>query len=682
MGDHDHDEHTAGHSRIGSRLGSPVLFVVIYTTLASAIYFSLGVIAQHSLGLTPVVFGVAALLFFLAAMTYTEGASMRNERSGASVFARYAFNEVVSFAVGWALLLDYVILIAVTALVSTDYLAAYWAPLGSGATEVVLAIVLIAALVYRQIRGLRVGRARRVLYLVVADVVLQAALVVVGVVVFFSWDVLTAPIELGVSPSWSEAVFGLGVAMVVFTGLESASGLAGEVNVNRRGLQRLVSASTLSVMVVYVGIAVVALTAVPVVDGQTELGGKYLEAPVLGITRSFATGWVADATTYVVAAFATLTLLAAADGAMLGLSRQAYTMATSRQIPSRLGRLHPTRSTPFVVIGLAGIAAAALVIPQDLDFLTGIYAFGSLLALTVAHLSILVLRYRDPDRRRPFRIPWSVPFRGGSLPIPALIGFVSSVAVFGSIFVLHDGARYVGTAWVLLGTIGYVAYRKTQGKPITRQVTVPEMALRFERKDTREDAGEFGSILVPIFGGPLDDDIVQTAGRLASDAYGEDFSREGATIEAVWVLEVPMSLPIDAALPAEQLKRARAALARAKAIGEEYEDVVVATATVRARRVGEAICEEARRRGVEVIVMAAEESSRIRGGALLGGRGRPGETAIGEVTKYVMAKAPCPVILTAPAREAPVPKAPPKSAPKGDGEPPAGGAGDRRPPAR
>ena len=59
-----------------------------------------------------------------------------------------------------------------------------------------------------------------------------------------------------------------------------------------------------------------------------------------------------------------------------------------------------------------------------------------------------------------------------------------------------------------------------------------------------------------------------------------------------------------------------------------------------------------RRRGVEVIVLAAEESSRVRGGALLGGRPGAREGAIGEITKYVIAKAPCPVILTAPARDA------------------------------
>jgi basic amino acid/polyamine antiporter, APA family len=86
-------------------------------------------------------------------------------------------------------------------------------------------------------------------------------------------------------------------------------------------------------------------------------------------------------------------------------------------------------------------------------------------------------------------------------------------------------------------------------------------------------------------------------------------------------------------------------------VGEEYVGVEVATATVRARRVGQAIVDEARRRGVEAIVLAAEPPSRIRGGALLGGRGGPLDNYIGEVTRYVVDKAPCRVILTAPPAE-------------------------------
>ena len=111
-------------------IGSPILFTIVYSSLASAIYFSLGVIAGHALGLTPLVFLVAAVLFALTAMTYVEGASLHQERGGSTVFARYAFNELVSFVAGWAILLDYVILIAVTAYSATQYLRVFWSPLG------------------------------------------------------------------------------------------------------------------------------------------------------------------------------------------------------------------------------------------------------------------------------------------------------------------------------------------------------------------------------------------------------------------------------------------------------------------------------------------------------------------------------------------------------------------------
>src|ERR1700742_589319 len=125
-------------------------------------------------------------------------------------------------------------------------------------------------------------------------------------------------------------------------------------------------------------------------------------------------------------------------------------------------------------------------------------------------------------------------------------------------------------------------------------------------------------MLVPILGTPLDDDIMQTAGRLAADDAEE--GEGGAVIEALWIFEVPMSLPLDARVPDDELKRARAALKRAKAVGEEYEGVEVATAIVRARRAGEAIVHEAKRRGVEAVVLAAEEPTRIGGGLRLGGK--------------------------------------------------------------
>ena len=653
----------AARSRVTIRrsIGSPVLFTVVYTSLASAIYFSLGVIAGHALGLTPLVFLLAALLFVLTAMTYAEGASLHQDRGGSTVFARYAFNELVSFVAGWAILLDYIILIAVTTYSATQYLKVFWHPLGNRTESLLLALAFIALVVLSNIRGFGSGRVKRVGLLVAGDLVLQLFIVVVGLVLFFSPHTLLDPIHLGSAPTWSDLVFALTVAVISFTSLESAAGLAGEVRISRSGLKQMVGSGAVTVVVGYVGIALVAITALPVHAGHTELAGRYLNDPMIGIVTQVHPHWLAQTLRYVVGALATLTLVAAANSAMLGLSRLAYSLSTNRQIPSGLGRLHPQRSTPYVLIILAGLLAAALVVPENLDFLVGIYAFGAMLAFTIAHLSICRLRYTEPDRDRPYKVPLSVRLRGGELPLPAAFGALVSAAGWVAVMLLHEPARYVGLGWMAVGIAVYVVYRRADETSLLRRVTVSPQILRAEPSSEHD----YGSILVPLFGTELDEDIVQTAALLAAGEPTDEAAIDTATIEAVWIFVMPMSLPLDARLPEEQIKHARQALARAKAVGEEYGGVSVATATVRTRRAGYAIVEEARRRGVEAIVLGAEEPSRIRGGAGLGGRGGRLENFVGEVTKYVIGKATCRVIVTAP----PARSAAERSAPE---QPPAG----------
>jgi len=626
-------------------VGSPTLFAVVYTPLASAIYFSLGVISGHALGLTPLVFLISALLFALTAMTYAEGASLHQERSGSTVFARYAFNELVSFVAGWAILLDYVILIAVTCYSATQYLRVFWSPLGHYAESLGLALVFILLVVLGNVRGFGWRRSRRVAMIVVADLALQSLIVVLGLVLFFSPDTLLDPIHLGSAPTWSGLIFALTVAAISFTGLESAAGLAGEVRISRGQLKRLVGTGTAMVIVIYVGIALVAVTALPVHNGHTDLATRFLNDPVVGLAEQMKPHWLAETLRYVVAGLGALTLVAAANSAMLGLSRLAYSLSTNRQIPSGLGRLHPQRSTPYVLIILAGIVAAGLVVPEDLDFLIGIYAFGALLAFTIAHVSVCRLRYSEPDGPRGYRIPLSVAWRGGKLPVPAAFGAAISAAGWLAVMIVHEPARYVGLGWMVVGIVMYVLYRRADEAPLLRRVTVAPEVLRAEPPSERD----YGSILVPLFGTSLDEDIVQTAALLVAGEQTDEAAIDEATIEAVWIFVIPMSLPLDARLPEAQVKQARQALARAKAVGEEYTGVQVATATVRTRRAGYAIVDEAKRRGVEAIVLGAEEPSLIRGGARLGGRGGPLENFVGDVTKYVIDKARCRVIVTAPA---------------------------------
>jgi APA family basic amino acid/polyamine antiporter len=639
---------SAARGTATASIGWTRLGAIIWTSLASSLYFSLGIVAGHALGLTPLVYLAAGLFFALTALTYLEGAAMHPERAGSTVFARYAFNELVSFVAAAAVLLDYVILIAICALAATDYLATFIPAIGHGGGRIVLALAIIAYGAITNVLGISaLRRWRRILAMVVVDVVIQLAVIVIGLVLFFNLSTITDHIHLGSAPSWSGVIYALTITTVAFTSLESASGLSSELAVSRAGVRRIAWFANLTILVVYVGIALVAVTAVPVVGGHSALATTHLGAPVIGIVERFHPIALADTLKYTVAAAAGATLIAAARSAMLGLSRLAFSLATNRQIPSALGRLHPQRSTPFVLIGLAAIAAAALVIPGDLDFLFGIFAFGAMLAFTIAHLSICVLRYREPDRPRPYRIPGGIRWRGGVLPVPAVLGTVLSGAGWVTVVVLHAGARYLGVSWVLGGVALYVIYRKREGKAVGARVTVPEQVLRATAPER-----DFGSILVPLLGGELDEDLVQTAALLVSSERRDEAAIDRATIEAVWIFRVPMSLPIDAPLPEAQLLAARVALARAKRVGEEYGGVEVATATVRARRIGQAIVEEASRRGVEAIVLAADETARTRAGSLLGGRTLVGESTVSEMIRYVVARAPCRVILTAPARAA------------------------------
>ncbi len=629
-------------ARLERGLGAPALFAIAAGAVGSSLYFALGIVAQDALALTPVAFAAAGLFFLLTMLSYLEGSSLHTERGGASMFARYAFNELWSFIAGWAILLDFMIVMALGSLAVSGYLGVFWHVPSDAGFELVVAAAVLVWVAWANIRGQTVERYRRVLWVVLVTAILSAGIIVVGLFQFQDYDALFDSIDLGVTPTWGELTLGAIVAGVALTGIESASGLAGELKVGRRGLRRLGAVAGIGVLVLYVGMALVAVLALPVQHGSSALSTEFIEAPIVGVVGQFDPDWVGDAMRYVIGAVGVVVLMQAVNGQMLGIGRLAYSLGTNRQIPSLAARLDATRGTPYVAISIAAAIAFALSCSADAEWLAGIFAFGATLAFTLAHLSVVVLRYREPDRKRAFRVPLNVRVGGGDLPLPSAFGAVVGAASWVSVVVLHEGARYVGGGWLLAGIAMYVIYRKAQGKSLTQRFTIPDTALSAAR-----DA-EFGSILVPIFGERLDDDIVGTAGRLAAEQADEG---EGVMLEAVWVFQIPMSLPIDARVPEERVAAARRALARAKEVGEEYEDVEVSTAMVRGRSVGAAIVAEAKRRGVEAIVLAAEAPTRIRGGAMLGGRGIGSDRFAGDFTRYVIEKAPCKVILTAPPAE-------------------------------
>ncbi|HEX6753731.1 MAG TPA: amino acid permease [Solirubrobacterales bacterium] len=630
-------------------LGVPGLFVAVYSAVGASIYFALGVVAERGLGLTPLIFLAAGLLFVLTTLSYAEGAGMLRERGGSSSFARHAFNELIAFVAGWAILIDYLIVAALAAISVPHYLVPISADLASSGWQVgMAAAVIVAACLLNVFNVTGRGRERQLAVLALADIALQLAVVVVGVLVVFHPDRLTAELDLFTDPSVTDIVYAAVVAMLAYAGIEAAADLAPDIDAKPRELQRIVSIGAIAVPFGYAAMATIALMAVPVVAGpsgpETALGGEFVEAPILGVVSAYEPTWVADGMRWAVAIVAAPVLFWAATTSLLGVSRHIYTLAINRQIPSWLGKLNRRHATPHVAIAISGLIAIGLAVPADVHVLAGLYAFGATLAITIAHLSVVRMRVTEPDRPRPFRVPWGVSWRGAQLPVPAMLAALVSGLAFLSVLGYHDTARWVGGGWMLFGLAFYVVYRKVfEGTSLTKRVSVTEKALT---KQVPEVA--FRNILVPVFGGKLDDDIVATAGRLAAAEQEESRNEDETRLELVYVIEVPLTLPLDAELAPEVEEAARRALSRAADVGGEYEDVKVEAEVVRARDVGAGIVEAARRSGTEAIVIGGEPPSKIKGGATLGGIGAAKPAEIGAATEYVLKKAPCRVLLTAP----------------------------------
>jgi len=629
--------------------GVPGLFVAVYSAVGFSIYFSLGVVADRGLGLTPLIFLAAGLLFVVTTLSYVEGGAMLRERGGSSSFARHAFNELIAFIAGWAILIDYLIVAALAAISVPHYLEPISSDLSKAGWEIGIAgAVIVAACVLNSLNITGRSRERPLAILALADIALQLAVILVGLLAVFHPDRLTDQLDLFTSPDFHDIVYAAVVAMLAYAGIEAASDLAPDINVSRRDLKRIVSVGALAVPLVYAGMAAIALMAVPVVVGpngpETALGHEFVEAPVLGVVSAYHPLWVSDAMRWLVALVATPVLFWAATTALLGVSRHIYTLAINRQIPSWLGKLNRRHATPQVAIAISGVIAIGLVLPTNVKLLAGLYAFGAMLAITIAQLSILRLRVTQPDRPRPFRVPLDLEWRGAQLPLPALLAAIISALAFLSVLAYHDTARWVGLGWMTFGLLFYVVYRKVfEGTTLTKRVSVSEKALTKQVAEV-----SYRNILVPVFGTKLDDDIVATAGRLAAAEQEEGGKDEETKLDLVYVIEVPLTLPLDAALPDGIEEDAQRALKRASDVAEEYEDVKVTAEVVRSRGVGAGIVEAARRYDSEAIVVGGEPPTKIKGGARLGGIGAAKPAEIGAATEYVLKKAPCRVLLTAP----------------------------------
>jgi basic amino acid/polyamine antiporter, APA family len=174
----------------------------------------------------------------------------------------------------------------------------------------------------------------------------------------------------------------------------------------------------------------------------------------------------------------------------------------------------------------------------------------------------------------------------------------------------------VGVAWMAVGMVGYVVYRRRAGLDLTT-------AAKIERGERPPDFVplEYGSALVPIFGCDVSARALRSAAKLVGN---------GARVQALYVIHVPSQIPLDGALEGEE-EKGRNVLEAAAVIGRR-EGLEVSTSLLRTRNPGRTIVDEARRLRSDVIYLGTVHAP-------------PSEHALGPTATYLLAQRPCRVIV-------------------------------------
>jgi len=448
-------------------LGVAAVFSAGYGNVGSSIYYALGIVALVAMGATPIALGIAGILFIFTALTYAEGTAMLPEAGGSASFARHGFNDLAGFTAGWALMLSYIVTIAISAFTIPPYLGYFWEPLKYSPIACTLASMgIVIFLMFINVIGVKETSFINV-SAAILDIATQVSLIVIGFLLLFNPVVVLHRI-IGNWPTTDNLILGIALATIAYTGIETMSQMAEETRQPEKRVPRALIMMIVAVLVIFAGISLVSLSAMT----PQELASEWSRDPIAGIAASLPIVLLRDVLKPLIAILAGTILLIATNAGLMGISRLAFSLGNHKLIPITLSRVHHQFKTPYISIILFSMVALIILAPgffaaHVFEDMGALYAFGSLLAFMFAHASILSLRAKKPELPRPFKIKCNITISRREMPITTIIGLVATAIIWVIILITQSYSRWVGLAWMVAGLIIYYLYRRKKHLPLT-----------------------------------------------------------------------------------------------------------------------------------------------------------------------------------------------------------------------
>jgi len=470
-------------------------FCMGYADVGADIYVAIGLVAFYAAGASPLAFLIASITYVCTGLAYAELASAYPYAGGAHVYAMKAFNDLLGFIAGWAVMLDYTIDIALFSLATTGYLSFFFPFIKSSTFNLnllgmefnlsylgIVAFLLVIILLIINIIGIKESSFFNEI-LVSLDLIVECIMLLFGLVLAFNvYKLLTqlktmgATIQFpninyvfsGLSINIQNFIYGVTLAMTSYIGIESIAQAAEETKRPEKWIPRASKLSIISVLIFAIGLSTVSLgilnwqdlakaqeNPMALIARSIPFIGKYL-APIVALT-GFAICYVSTNT------------------GVIGVSRITFSMGRFKLMPKWFFKVHPKYKTPTRTIVIFGLIGALLAMSGELHFVADLYNFGALLSYLMVNVSLIALRNFEPEAYRAWKIPFNLRLKiknkNFNIPVISLIGAISCAIMWFLVLAYHPAGRILGIIWVISGIVIFYLYRRKIGISIFSRET-------------------------------------------------------------------------------------------------------------------------------------------------------------------------------------------------------------------